>query len=127
MAEDGVLQQLSGGRPVGGLELQAAQGDVPQAWRQVERDRGAVVALAIWERRGGSVEWISLLPNTFKVITQSLKFSRAFFSFFVFLILSYQNACYGCENAENRTWGRIHETFLRRNFFLTAIFFLFLT
>lgn len=40
MAEDGVLQQLSGGRPVGGLELQAAQGDVPQAWRQVERDRG---------------------------------------------------------------------------------------
>ncbi len=25
--------------------------------------------------------------------------------FFVFVILSYQNACYGCENAENRTWS----------------------
>ncbi len=28
----------------------------------------------------------------------------AFFVFFLFVILSYQNACYGCENAENRTW-----------------------
>ncbi len=37
--------------------------------------------------------------------TLSLKCSRAFFRFFVFLILSYQNACYGCENAENRTWS----------------------
>ncbi len=27
------------------------------------------------------------------------------FCFFVFVILSYQNACYGCENAENRTWS----------------------
>ncbi len=27
--------------------------------------------------------------------------------FFVFLILSYQNACYGCENAENRTWSEL--------------------
>ncbi len=35
--------------------------------------------------------------------TLSPKFSYAFFSFFVFVILSYQNACYGCENAENRT------------------------
>ncbi len=25
--------------------------------------------------------------------------------FFVFLILPYQNACYGCENAESRTWS----------------------
>ncbi len=25
--------------------------------------------------------------------------------FLVFVILSYQNACYGCENAENRTWS----------------------
>ncbi len=24
---------------------------------------------------------------------------------FIFVILSYQNACYGCENAENRTWS----------------------
>ncbi len=30
----------------------------------------------------------------------SPKVSYAFFSFFVFVILSYQNACYGCENAE---------------------------
>ncbi len=37
--------------------------------------------------------------------TPSPKFSRAFFRFFVFLILSYQNACYGCENAENRNWS----------------------
>lgn len=35
-----MLQQLSGGRPVGGLELQAAQGDVPQAWGQLGGDRG---------------------------------------------------------------------------------------
>ncbi len=37
--------------------------------------------------------------------TLSPKFSCAFFSFFVFLILSYLNACYGCENTENRTWS----------------------
>ncbi len=35
--------------------------------------------------------------------TLSPKFSHAFFHFFIFPILSYQNACYGCENAENRT------------------------
>lgn len=29
VAEDGMLQQLSGGRPVGGLKLKATQGDVP--------------------------------------------------------------------------------------------------
>ncbi len=34
--------------------------------------------------------------------------------FFVFLILSYQNACNGCENAENRTWSEI--VFDRRKF-----------
>ncbi len=27
------------------------------------------------------------------------------FKFFVFVILSNQNACNGCENAENRTWS----------------------
>ncbi len=32
-------------------------------------------------------------------------FRMRFPVFFVFLILSYQNACYGCENAENRTWS----------------------
>ncbi len=38
--------------------------------------------------------------------TLSLKFLYAFFRFFfVFVILSYQNACYGCENAENWTWS----------------------
>ncbi len=29
----------------------------------------------------------------------------AFFGFFIFVILSYQNACYRCENAENRNWS----------------------
>lgn len=38
VAEDGMLQQLSGGRPVGGLKLKATQGDVSQAWRQVGWD-----------------------------------------------------------------------------------------
>ncbi len=33
-----------------------------------------------------------------------MRFSVFFFSF-IFVILSYQNACYGCENAENRTWS----------------------
>ncbi len=33
------------------------------------------------------------------------------FGSFAFLILSYQNACYGCKNAENRTWS---------NFFFTS-------
>ncbi len=28
------------------------------------------------------------------------------FNFFLFINLSYQNACYGCENAENRTWSK---------------------
>ncbi len=37
--------------------------------------------------------------------TLSPKCSHAFFRFFVFLILSHQNACYGYENAENRTWS----------------------
>ncbi len=37
--------------------------------------------------------------------TRSLKFSYAFFGGggFVFIILSYQTACYRCKNAENRT------------------------
>ncbi len=26
--------------------------------------------------------------------------------FFIFVILSHQNACYGCENAENRNWSK---------------------
>ncbi len=37
--------------------------------------------------------------------TLSPKSSYAFFPFFVFVILSHQNACYRCENAENRTWA----------------------
>ncbi len=31
--------------------------------------------------------------------------SESFRFFFVFVILTYENACYGCENAENRTWS----------------------
>ncbi len=37
--------------------------------------------------------------------TESEIFICVFFFFFVFVILSYQNACDGCENAENRTWS----------------------
>ncbi len=39
--------------------------------------------------------------------TRSLKFSHTFLNFFVFLILSYQNAWNRCENAENRTWSNL--------------------
>ncbi len=39
----------------------------------------------------------------FKVIAHWVRNLRV--RFFVFLILSYQNACYGCENTENRTWS----------------------
>ncbi len=41
--------------------------------------------------------------NTKGHCTLSPKFSHALFCFFVFLILSYQNACNECENAENLT------------------------
>ncbi len=44
------------------------------------------------------VKWVIL--KTKGPYTLSPKFSYAFF---VFVILSYQNACYGCKNAENRT------------------------
>ncbi len=33
------------------------------------------------------------------------KIFACIFHFFIFFILSYQNACYECENAENRTWS----------------------
>ncbi len=29
----------------------------------------------------------------------------SYFIFFIFVILSYQNACYGCENTGNQTWS----------------------
>ncbi len=38
--------------------------------------------------------------------TLSPKFSHAIFNFFHIPIPSYQNACYGCENAENLTWDK---------------------
>ncbi len=41
-------------------------------------------------------------------------FCMRFSVFFIFLILSYQNACNGCENAENRTWSEFF--FDRRKF-----------
>lgn len=50
--EDGVFQQLSRGRPVRGLQLQAAQGHVPQARGQVGGDawsRGGAGDLRISE------------------------------------------------------------------------------
>ncbi len=37
-------------------------------------------------------------------------FLMLFFSFFVFPILSYQNACNWCENAENGTWSEFFLT-----------------
>lgn len=37
-AENGVLEELSGWRPVLGLQLQAPQGDVPQSRGEVGRD-----------------------------------------------------------------------------------------
>lgn len=39
-AEDGVFEELAGGRPVGGLQLQAAQRNVPQPRGQVQWDGG---------------------------------------------------------------------------------------
>ncbi len=41
--------------------------------------------------------------------------TSAFFRFFVFLILSYQNACYGCENAENRTRSEFFYSVCKRD------------
>ncbi len=57
--------------------------------------------------------------------------------YFVFVILSYQNACYGCENAENRTCSEFFyyerkfrrqcvnmiDTTWGRNYFLTCEYF----
>ncbi len=40
-----------------------------------------------------------------KVIAHRVRFLRVFFRVFIFLIISHQNACYRCENAENRTWS----------------------
>jgi len=37
--EHGVFQEVPGGRPVRGLQLQTAQGDVPQPWGELGRDR----------------------------------------------------------------------------------------
>ncbi len=37
-------------------------------------------------------------------------FGMRFSIFFIFLIHSYQNACNGCENAENRTWSELFLT-----------------
>ncbi len=34
-----------------------------------------------------------------------VQFSHASLCFFIFVILFYQNACYGCKHAENRTWS----------------------
>ncbi len=39
---------------------------------------GAVVVLAIWEKRGGSVEWISLLPNDIFKAKHELKYTHKY-------------------------------------------------
>ncbi len=41
---------------------------------------------------------------------RSPKCPHACFRFFVFVILSYQNACYGCKIAENQTWSDFFST-----------------
>ncbi len=48
-----------------------------------------------------------IITNTKGPCTSSPKLSYAvfYFHFFIFIVLSYQNACNGCENAENRTWS----------------------
>ncbi len=51
-----------------------------------------------------SLKWKILLRS---LHTESEIFAFIFSVFFVFLILSYQNACYGCEDPENRTWSEI--------------------
>lgn len=40
VAEDWVFEELARGRPVGRLQLQTAQCDVSQTWREVRRDAG---------------------------------------------------------------------------------------
>ncbi len=40
------------------------------------------------------------------LLTESNILLSCFFTFFRITILSYQNACYGCENIENRTWSK---------------------
>ncbi len=48
--------------------------------------------------------------NKIKVLAHRvwhLRMRFAVFFFFVFVMLSSQNACYGCENAENRTWSTL--------------------
>ncbi len=64
-------------------------------------------------------------------LTLSLKF-LCFFFFFRFVILSYQNACYGCENAENGTWSdfyflrqtKVSEAVCKRDWHNSHIYFL---
>ncbi len=48
-----------------------------------------------------------IITNTKGPCTSSPKLSYAvfYFHFFIFVILSYQNKCNGCENAENRSWS----------------------
>lgn len=51
VAEDGMFQEVSGGRPVGGLELKTSQCDVPQAWRQMRWDTRCCGSTGNLERR----------------------------------------------------------------------------
>ncbi len=53
------------------------------------------------------VQTSSLRLTSLKLIAHWVRNVHVRFSvfFFIFLFLSYQNACYGCENSENRTWS----------------------
>ncbi len=62
----------------------------------------ALILVAPIHCRGSNGEQVVYCKGT---CTLSLKFVYAFVVFFIFVILSYQNACYGCENAENQTWS----------------------
>ncbi len=53
-----------------------------------------------WKCESNCCEWRTTLTDS--LVIRSLHTES---NIFVFVILSYQNACYGWENAENRTWS----------------------
>ncbi len=56
--------------------------------------------------------WFISTLSCFKVLAHRVlvSFRMCFFGLFIFVILSNQNACYGCENAENRALsGKVSE------------------
>ncbi len=49
-------------------------------------------------------------PLRLKVLAHGVRHFLYAFFFCFFVILSYQDACYGCENAENQTWYEFYMT-----------------